>query len=82
MGDPADEKFQMLVQVSDPPFFPRMVRAGGLKHDEGAPVLLSNREPLDGSPTAFLCQSFACKLPTTDPEQLKKLISESGTPRG
>ena len=82
MGDPADEKFQMLMQVSDQPFLPRMVRAGGLKHDEGAPALLSNREPLDGSPTAFLCQGFACKLPTTDPEQLKKLISESGTPRG
>jgi uncharacterized protein YyaL (SSP411 family) len=82
IGDHADEKFQTLMRVSDQPFLPRMVRAGGLQHDEGAPALLSNREPLDGSPTAFLCQGFTCKLPTTDPEQLKKLISESGTPRG
>jgi uncharacterized protein YyaL (SSP411 family) len=82
MGDPADENFQKLLQVSDQLFLPRLVRAGGKQQDEGAPVLLSNREPLDGSPTAYLCQGFACKLPTTDPEQLKKLISESGTPRG
>ncbi len=82
IGDPADEKFQMLMQVSDQLFLPRMVRAGGLQHNEGAPVLLSNREPLDGSPTAFLCQGFACKLPTTEPEQLKKLISDAGIPRG
>jgi uncharacterized protein YyaL (SSP411 family) len=68
--------------VSDQLFLPRMVRAGGEQQGEGAPVLLSNREPLDGNPTAYLCQGFTCKLPTTDPEQLKKLISESGTPRG
>jgi hypothetical protein len=59
-----------------------MVRAGGLQHNEGTPALFSNREPLDGSPTVFLCQGFARKLLTTDPEQLKELISESGTPRG
>ncbi|MCJ7567230.1 MAG: thioredoxin domain-containing protein [Anaerolineales bacterium] len=82
IGEHADEKFQMLMQVSDQPYLPRMVRAGGQRHEEGAPALLSNRDPLDGSPTAFLCQGFACKLPTTDPDQLKKLISESGTPRG
>ena len=82
IGDPADEKFQRLLQVSNQLFLPRLVRAGGQQHGEGAPALLSNREPLDGNPTAFLCQGFACKLPTTDPDQLKKLISESETPRG
>jgi len=82
IGDIADEKFQKLMQVSDQPFLPRMVRAGGKQHDEGSPALLSDREPLAGSATAYLCQGFACKLPTTDPEQLKKLIYESGTPRG
>jgi len=82
IGDRTDDKFQILLGVSDQPFLPRLVRAGGEQHEEGAPVLLSNREPLDDSPTAFLCQGFTCKLPTTDPEQLKKLIAESGAPRG
>ena len=82
IGDIADEKFQTLMQVSDQSFLPRMVRAGGQQHEEGTPALLSNREPIDDKPTAFLCQGFACKLPTTDPEQLKKLIAESGAPRG
>jgi uncharacterized protein YyaL (SSP411 family) len=82
IGDPADVKFQKLMKVSDQSFLPHMVRAGGQQHDEGTPMLLSGRESLDGDPTAFLCEGFACKLPTTDPEQLEKLISESGTPRG
>ncbi len=82
IGDFTEEKFQKLMQVSDQPFLPRMVRAGGKQHDEGSPALLSDREPLAGSATAYLCQGFACKLPTTDPEQLKKLIYESGMPRG
>jgi len=27
-----------------------------------------------GNPTAYVCENYACKLPTTDPEQLGKLL--------
>ena len=29
--------------------------------------------------TAFICQNFACRAPTTDPEKVKALLSEPGT---
>ncbi len=27
-------------------------------------------------PTAYLCENYACRLPVTDPEQLRKMLSE------
>jgi uncharacterized protein YyaL (SSP411 family) len=32
------------------------------------------RPLIDGKPTAYVCEDFACKLPTNDPERLKKLL--------
>ena len=29
--------------------------------------------------TAFICQNFACRAPTTDPDKVKALLSEPGT---
>ena len=40
--------------------------------DEGSArvPLLNGRETLAGAPTAFVCERFACKRPTSDPEIL------------
>ena len=32
--------------------------------------LLRDRRMVDGRPTAYVCQNFACRLPVTDPEAL------------
>ena len=29
---------------------------------------------LDGRPTAYVCENFACRLPTSDPSQLDELL--------
>jgi uncharacterized protein YyaL (SSP411 family) len=29
-----------------------------------------------GKPTAYLCQGFACRLPTTSPEELARQLNE------
>ena len=40
---------------------------------EGVP-LLEGREKLDGRPTAYVCQSYVCQLPVTDPDELARQL--------
>jgi uncharacterized protein YyaL (SSP411 family) len=53
---------------------PHIVRAGG---PEGAtePPLMLERTTVDGKPAAYVCQSFACKQPVTDPAELEALLA-------
>ena len=37
--------------------------------------LLADRPLLDGNPTAYVCQHFACQQPVTDAEALARQIS-------
>ena len=37
--------------------------------DHGLP-LLESRGMVDGQPTAYVCQNYACQLPVTTPEEL------------
>ncbi|MEO7664921.1 MAG: hypothetical protein ABIV26_07315, partial [Candidatus Limnocylindrales bacterium] len=38
--------------------------------DSSAVPLLEGRVQLEGRPTAYVCRSFACQLPVTDPDAL------------
>jgi uncharacterized protein YyaL (SSP411 family) len=52
---------------------PHLVLAGG---PEGAtvPPLLKHRTAIDGMTAAYVCQSFTCKAPVTDPQALAALL--------
>jgi uncharacterized protein len=52
---------------------PHLVLAGG---PEGAdvPPLLAERGEVDGRPAAYVCESFACKAPVTEPQRLEALL--------
>jgi uncharacterized protein YyaL (SSP411 family) len=54
---------------------PHLVLAGG---SEGAeePPLLTGRTTVEGKPAAYVCENFACQLPVTEPEELRRQLED------
>ncbi len=52
---------------------PHLVLAGG-PEGTGTPDLLEHRSAVDGQPTAYVCENFACKQPVTDRDALASLL--------
>ncbi|HEY2667935.1 MAG TPA: thioredoxin domain-containing protein [Actinomycetota bacterium] len=71
-GDaPGDETAALLRTVWDR-FLPNRVLAGA---PPGIPSpLLEGKLPKGGVPTAFVCEGYACRAPTTDPGELGRLL--------
>jgi uncharacterized protein YyaL (SSP411 family) len=42
--------------------------------------LMADRDAIDGRPTAFVCRSFACRLPVTAPDALRVELEAAGQP--
>jgi uncharacterized protein len=73
VGDLASPETQALVDVVYARYLPNKVVAGRAPEDEeavGFLPLLAERPTRDGRPTAYVCEGYACKNPTTDPEEL------------
>jgi uncharacterized protein YyaL (SSP411 family) len=73
VGDPADPDTRALVdEVTVRRFVPNHVLAVAPPGDPATAVvpLLHGREMLDGRPTAYVCERFACRLPVTRPDAL------------
>ena len=49
------------------------VLAGGPEESE-QPPLLADRTTVVGSPTAYVCQNFTCRLPVTAPTELREQL--------
>jgi uncharacterized protein YyaL (SSP411 family) len=54
-------------------YHPHLVLAGG-PEDSNTPPLLSDRPAVDGKPTAYVCESFSCRAPTTDADAFASLL--------
>jgi uncharacterized protein YyaL (SSP411 family) len=52
---------------------PHLVLAGG-PEGSAEPPLLRERPTVDGQPAAYVCESFACQAPVTDPKELARLL--------
>lgn len=60
-----------LVREARRRYRPDLVMAGG-PEGEATPPLLRDRVSVDGLPAAYVCESFTCKAPATDPAELGK----------
>jgi uncharacterized protein YyaL (SSP411 family) len=51
-------------------FRPRLVAAGGPEQTD-EPAVMRGRTTVDGRPAAYVCENFACKMPVTEPDDLR-----------
>ena len=70
VGAPRDAATGSLVDTAFAAYRPRQVVAVGPPRDTQSVPLLDGRPQVEGLPTAYVCQNFACKLPVTEPQAL------------
>jgi uncharacterized protein YyaL (SSP411 family) len=79
VGDPEAESTRALAaEVTTRRFAPNHVLAVAAPGDNAsrkAVALLQDRPQRDGSPTAYVCEHFACKLPVTEPADLAEQLT-------
>ena len=76
LGEPDDESFKAMVKAVWAEYRPGVVFAASSHPiNNDAPDLLHGREPIDNKPTVFVCEGFACKLPTTDIKIMKEQLT-------
>jgi len=72
IGPRDDSATTALMQIVNGGFFPNKVLVGADSADDagkyGLP-LLEARGMVDGKPTAYVCQNYACQLPVTTPKE-------------
>jgi hypothetical protein len=73
-GDREDARTHALVRAVHGTWMPDAVLAWG---EADGIALLADRPLVDGAPAAYVCESFACKLPVTDPPELAAQLTPS-----
>ena len=76
-GSPHEAGFRQLSLRADSEYLPNLILAGGEPGQTGQPELMAERNMRDGLPTAYLCQGFACQLPTTEVDELSRQLDEA-----
>jgi uncharacterized protein YyaL (SSP411 family) len=75
VGEPGAEDTEAMLRVVFGPFLPNKVVAGAAHGNGVAIPLLEGREQRDGKATVYVCEHYVCQAPTTDPEELRALMS-------
>ena len=79
IGDPADHATQALAAEVHRHYIPNRVLLGAhadVPADTSVLPLLAAKTLLDGSPAAYVCENYACQLPTTDPAALARQLAD------
>jgi uncharacterized protein len=80
VGDPEAQDTRVLLETVYAGYLPNKVVAGrGPDDDEagGLIPLLAQRPAREGKATAYVCVTYACQTPTTDPEELSRQLGVS-----
>jgi uncharacterized protein YyaL (SSP411 family) len=74
-GDRDDPLTAEMLAIVRGRFLPRLAiaRCGG-GESPGLSALLRDKKPIDGKPTAYVCQNYSCREPTSDPRALERLL--------
>ena len=71
-----DADTEALVRVAHEGFHSNGLVVGRLEGEEvGGVPLLEQRRMVDDRPTAYACRAYACRLPVTDPEALRRELA-------
>jgi uncharacterized protein YyaL (SSP411 family) len=78
-GDPFRDETRALLRTINERFVPNRVLLladGGAGQKRLAQWLpfVADVKPIDRQPTAYICEHYACKMPTSDPNQVIKLL--------
>ncbi|MGH3147809.1 MAG: thioredoxin domain-containing protein, partial [Rubrobacter sp.] len=83
VGTPHAPDTEALAEVVYGRYLPNKVVAGRAPEDDGAAgliPLLAERPTRNGRATAYVCEGYACKAPTTEPEELALQLDGSDAP--
>ena len=58
-------------------YFPSLVLGGGAAKKGSHVKLLENRPLVDGKPTAYVCRSYTCDKPVTQPDALSDQLESA-----
>lgn len=80
IGDPADPHTRELMTVVRNIFLPHAVLAGAASDRAAAEAatavpLLADRVQVNGRPTAYVCENFACQMPVTGAQALAEQLA-------
>jgi uncharacterized protein len=74
IGPRTEARTRRLLDVARLRYLPNRLLATAPEGDGQGIPLLSDRHPLKGVATAYLCEGFVCQSPTTDPAELARQL--------
>ncbi len=76
-GSPDEAATRALVEAAHEDFLPGGVIAGRREESGDGIPLLAGRGPVEGRPAAYVCHGYACRLPVTDPAEIRGELAPS-----
>jgi len=77
VGDAKSAAFKALERAVAERYVPSLVLAGGAERKRSHVKLLEDRTLVDGKPTAYVCRSYSCDRPVTEPNALSDQLENA-----